>query len=304
MKIITSGAPFIDIDAYACIVAYQELLQQLGEEAVGVSTSLLNESITPSLRALPTQLQTAYQLQADDQYVVADVSNPDDFDPIVQPERVVAIFDHHTGFETEWREKLGDNCHIEFIGTAGTLIYEQWAKAGRQDQMSAASAQLLAAAILDNTLNFNADVTTQRDRDAYSFLATHAQLPSTWAASYFKECEQSIVADLAAAIRNDKKYFRREGLDKELAMGQLALWDARGILAHDLATFGSVLRTPDKLWLVNLMSIAEGKSYFISDCPEVHAWLQKLTGAIFHEQVAGMDRLWLRKEIIKAAQKR
>src|SRR6185312_8394536 len=114
MKVISSGAPFIDIDAYACIVAYHELLQLLGIESVGASTSVLNESITAALRALPVRIQVGYKPADDDQYVVMDLSDPADFDPVIQPDRVVEIFDHHVGFEEYWQEKLGQHCHIEF----------------------------------------------------------------------------------------------------------------------------------------------------------------------------------------------
>ncbi len=302
MIIITSGAPYIDIDAYACIVAYQEFLQLLGKQAAGVSTSALNESIPPSLRALPVNVLSQYQLRDDDQYIIMDASGAAEFDPIVRRDKVIELFDHHVGYEQEWREQLGDASHIEFIGAAATLIYEAWVSAGKQDEMSSASAQLLAAGILDNTLNFNADITTDRDKRAYVFLAKQAKLQPSWIATYFKECAKSVLVDLPLALKNDTKYFKRGGLDKELTMSQLVLWDAREVIAEYLHVFTTTLHTPDKVWLANVISIAEGKSYFISDNPEVHAWLGRLTGTTMSGLVARADRLWLRKEIIKAAQ--
>ncbi len=302
MIVVTSGARYIDIDAYACIVAYQELLQLLRQPALSVSTATLNESVPASLRELKVSFTSSYTPLANDVFVIMDLSNPAEFDPIVRSDAVVELFDHHVGFEQMWLKKLGDATHIEFIGACATLVYEQWLAAGKQDQMSAASAQLLAAAILDNTLNFNAEVTNQRDRDAYEFLAKHANLAAAWVASYFTDCAASVLADLPSALKNDTKYFKRKGLDKELTMGQLALWNAQEVIERGLPLFGQALRAPDKVWLVNLISISEGKSYFISDDLSVQAWVHKLVGAQFADEVGVTDRLWLRKEVLKAAE--
>ena len=49
MKLVTSGCGFIDIDAYAGMTAYTHLLNLKGLPAKAVTTSALNDSITPSL---------------------------------------------------------------------------------------------------------------------------------------------------------------------------------------------------------------------------------------------------------------
>ncbi len=45
MKVVTSGAAYLDIDAYACCIAYAELLNHQGVEARAVSSAPLNASI-------------------------------------------------------------------------------------------------------------------------------------------------------------------------------------------------------------------------------------------------------------------
>lgn len=49
MKIVTSGNKYLDIDAYASIIAYAYLLRLKRIPAKAVSTSKLNESITQTL---------------------------------------------------------------------------------------------------------------------------------------------------------------------------------------------------------------------------------------------------------------
>jgi inorganic pyrophosphatase len=301
MIVITSGARYIDIDAYACCVAYAELLNLLGKPAVAVSTAPWNESITQSIRDLHAPFSTGYNPAADDQFVIVDLSEPAQFDTIVQEEQVIEIIDHHPGFEQYWSDKIGQGSHIEFIGAAATLVYEQWVAADKAGQMSNKSAELLAAAILDNTLNFGAGVTTDRDKDAYAQLTRHAGLSDGWRAAYFTECQQTILADLPEALRNDTKFLDL-GPFQKLCVGQLVVWDARSILSDHLQTISSVLGDMQDAWITNVVSISEGKSYFVSQDDAVRTWAQQLLHVTFDGPVATADRLWLRKEIIKADQ--
>jgi hypothetical protein len=302
MLIVTSGIRYMDIDCYACIVAYKELLDLLGKPAVGTSSFQVNESVTAALRALKVPFTPGYKPMQDDQFVIVDASDPSQLDPIVDQDRIVAIFDHHTGFEKYWADKIGGPSQIEFIGAAATLIYEQWEKAGKQDALSQESAQLLAAAILDNTLNFGAQVTTDRDRQAYQKIADHAGLDQGWIAKYFSDCQQGMLADLPATITGDSNLLTLKGLDGELAMGQLVVWDAKQILDEKSAVLSQTLGGMSNFWLANVVNVSEGRSYFVAGNPEVQRWLEGLLGVTFDGSVAKADRLWLRKEIRKAAQ--
>lgn len=298
MIIVTAGAKWLDIDAYACMVAYAELLRLQGKQAVAAtSDAALNESITPDLRVLSVDFVRGYQAKATDQFVLVDISDPAEFDMMVRPDRVTALFDHHVGHEKQWRQQLGDNCRIESVGAAVTLIYEAWAQAGLLDQLSRASAQLMAAGILDNTLNFNAELTSERDREAYADLSKRAELPDDWAQAYFTDCQKLIASDLDTALRNDTKLVTYPGAKSTMYVGQLVLWDAAPMLQTN-----EVLRTMKAMspyWYANIIDLARGKSVFISDNTEVQEWLSNLLGVAFTGNTATADRLWLRKEIMK-----
>ena len=301
MIVVTSGARYIDIDAYACCVAYAELLNLMGRPAIAASSAVWNESITKSIRALHAPFTTDYTPQPDNEFVLMDLSDPAHFDDFVTLDRVIEVHDHHPGFEQYWADALGEGGNIEFIGAAATLVYEQWVKAGRQNEMSKVSAELLAAAILDNTLNFGAGVTTERDHDAYTFLAAHAGLNDAWVAQYFTECQESILADLSEALRNDTKFLQFEGLNEKLCLGQMVVWNAKDVIASQLGTLSDVLGGMQPTWMANVVSISEGRSYFVTDNQNVKAWAENLLGVTFDGSVAAADRLWLRKEIMKLA---
>ncbi|HSW91045.1 MAG TPA: hypothetical protein VLG09_00180 [Candidatus Saccharimonadales bacterium] len=299
MRVITSGAAYIDIDAYACIVAYAELLRIQGVEAVALTTAPLNESISKTVRSWHVSLETKYTPSLSDTFTLIDVSDPGHFDKVVDLTRVDEVIDHHPGFESYWQEHIGDDAHIEFIGAACTLVYEQWKAAGLLEKMSVTSARLLVCGILDNTLNFGASVTTQRDIDAYDALLAQADLPDNWTAHYFTECQEVILSDPVTAIRNDTKVLMFKSFDKPVCIGQLVVWDGDQVIAqHEKALRESLVQTRSE-WLINLISVGDRKSYFVTDNPHIQKWLSKLLDIQFNNVSAVATRPWLRKEIIQ-----
>lgn len=299
MYVVTAGSSYMDIDAYAGCVAYAELLRAQDMEAEAISTAPLNESINPTIRSWNAPIKTAYTPSASDLYVMIDVSDPAYFDKIVDLARVADIMDHHVGFEQYWQERLGGNVSIEFIGAACTLVYERWKLAWLFEKMSVLSARLLVCGILDNTLNFGAKVTTSRDEEAYTALIAKADLPTDWPVQYFTACQQAIINNIVNAVQNDKKIAIFKSFVHPVCCGQMAVWNAREVLAKQEQTLQQILASIKPHWFMNLMSVGEKKSYFFTDNHDVQAWLSKLLGVQFQGSVAVADRLWLRKEIIR-----
>lgn len=297
--IVTSGLAYVDIDAYAGIIAYAELLQAQGYEAKAVTTAPLNASISQTVRSWQAPLETDYQVSEDDSYTLIDVSDPAYFDRIVDVNHVAAVIDHHPGFEHHWQQLIGDKARIEFIGAACTLVYESWETAGLLGKMTVRSARLLVCGILDNTLNFGAKVTSPRDIKAYDALLAQADLPADWTAQYFTECQDVILGDAVRAIQDDTKTLSFESFKSPVRFGQLAVWDGKQVLAKHQTALQASLASTNADWAINLISIGERKSYLVADNPAVQTWLSKLLGIQFDGSVAPADRLWLRKEIIK-----
>jgi inorganic pyrophosphatase/exopolyphosphatase len=299
MRIVTSGSAYVDIDAYAGSIAYAELLQLQGQEAEAVSTAPLNESITDTVRSWQAPLTTDYPTTAKDTFTLIDVSDPAYFDKVVDITRVDEVIDHHPGFEEHWKTRLGDNAQIEFIGAACTLVYERWKVANLLGKMSVTSARLLVCGILDNTLNFGAKVTTERDTEAYDILLAQANLPDDWTAQYFTECQEAILQDAVMAIKNDTKTLTFKSFEQPICFGQLVVWNGQQVLADYRQELGEALASVKPNWFMNLVSVGERKSYFVADSATVQGWLTNLLGVQFDGSVATADRLWLRKEVIK-----
>lgn len=300
MKIITSGLSFMDIDAYGGCVAYAELLNLQGDPAVAYSSAAWNESITETIRAWNAPLATEYTATADDSFVLIDVSEPEFVDKVVSIDKVCEVIDHHIGYEEFWKEKIGDKANIEFIGAACTQVFESWQKANLLPSMTELSARLLIAGILDNTLNFKAKITTERDVFAYDELLKIANLPDDWTAQYFRECEDSIFADIEGSLVNDTKVVSVINLNGDkIGFGQMVIWDASRAINEHLAAIQKTMATKSSEWFVNIVSIKDGCSYFLSSNDRLNDWAEDMLDVRFTNNLATADRLWLRKEIIK-----
>jgi len=155
MIVITVGKNYIDIDGYASCLAYRELLKIQGIDAKFVSNSVLNYGITKSLLDLPFHIDD-YRINPKDKFIILDLSDKLFFPDFILEDNIIELIDHHPGFESYWKDKLGNDAIIEQIGAVATIIVEKYEKYNMLHKMDKSIAKLLMAAILDNTLNFTA----------------------------------------------------------------------------------------------------------------------------------------------------
>lgn len=299
MIIITSGKKYLDIDAFACCFAYNRLLRILGEDSIVLSTAYMNKSIIPEFRNKDFTLFRSYTLQNErDSFVIMDVSNPNYFEDFVELNRINMIIDHHTGFENYWKNKLGNFAKIEFIGAAATLVFEEFEKRGLTNFIDTDLAQLLMAAILDNTLNFSANITSPRDYHAYQKLKDISK-KENFAQYYFTICQENINNNIVEAIKNDIKYIKTESsFYLPNCIGQLTLWDVNYIFNKmDLVT--SFFNSLSHKWIFNLICLKENKSYIISNNYLIQKTLEHIFSRTFYNNIIQLDYPILRKEIMK-----
>ena len=293
--ILTAGATYLDIDAYACMVAMTELLRLQGLEAVAWSDAPCNYSVCPSLAE---EGQVSKDLPSEDgQYIIVDVSDPDYLAKTVPLNQIVAVYDHHVGFESYWKERIGEKACIEFIGAAATLIYREWKKACFEDQMTQTCARLLAAAILDNTLNLTSANTTDEDREAFRELCTLAGIEDDWRGFYFSEVQQTVEKDLKNALLGDLKTVRGNMVLPPL-VAQLCVWDAESVLAR-LSEIRQWFRDRSDPWMINIIELKHRCNYFVCDDNPYQRKMEDVFGVHFRDGVARTTITYLRKELIK-----
>lgn len=297
MIVITAGRTYIDIDGYASCIAYRELLKMLGKEAKFISNSTLNYSITKSLLETKYTLDN-YKVEENDKFIIVDLSNKEFLEDFVSEDNIIEIIDHHPGFEDYWNSLLGENSIIEPIGSVATIIVEKYEKHNLLNKLDKDIAKLLMAAILDNTLNFTAKITKQRDIDAYSKLEKIVG-DVDFKTTYFSECQKLVEEDLVSSIVNDIKIQETNTYLPNL-LGQLTIWDITTILNKNSVIKETMSKYGNE-WLMNIISLKENKSYILCSSEVVKNNLSKLFNGIFDNDTLIVAPAKLRKEIIKTA---
>ena len=290
MIVITVGKSYIDIDGYASSIAYRELLRMQGLDAMFVSDATLNYSITNSLLNLPYSTDK-YEIQELDKFIILDLSNKDYFPSFVKEENIIEIIDHHPGFEEYWKDKS----IIEEIGSVATIIVEKYEESNLLSKMDLSIAKLLMAAILDNTLNFTASITKERDKIAYKKLEDITK-EYNYQETYFLECQKYIESNLEESIKNDIKIQHINEYIPDI-FGQLTIWDAKELLNNNLLR--QIMNSYGNKWILNIISLKDNTSYILYSDEDVKNNLEKVLDCSSENNKVIIKPAMLRKEIMK-----
>ncbi len=299
--VVTSGSSHIDIDALACVVAFQDFLAKQGLSSEVVLTPEPNATVPPMIRALSMAWTAGGAWKRPDgscRYYVMDVSNPAFFDPVVRLEDVVCVYDHHHGFEPYWAAQQDARSLIEPVGACATLVWEDICRAGYGDALDGVSYKLLLTAIVSNSLDFRSQISCARDEVAYRDLTEKAGVGDAWKEDYFREVSASILADPVGALRRDCKSMALGG--RRFWVGQIEVWDASALMDSFVRSDISGLFAQEGSGFANVVSISEGVNYLLADSAETVAYVAHcLPGSVLAPCLYRTEALWLRKEIAK-----
>lgn len=295
MLVLTVGKTYVEIDGYASSLAYRELLKMRGIESKFVTAASFNYSVTKSLLELPYRIDD-YDVNSRDQFIIIDLSNKDFFPSFVNEESIIELIDHHPGFENYWINKLGKKATIEKIGAVATIIVEKYEQSNLLEKMDKDIAKLLMAAILDNTLNFNAEITTERDKEAYNKLGLITG-KLNYSDEYFSECQRWVENNLEESIINDLKY-QNENNTLPSIIGQLTIWDIGRIISYK-DIIRKIMNNKGNKWIINIISLKDNISYIMCSDEEVKQDINKLFNGEYKEDFIILRPAMLRKEIMR-----
>lgn len=297
--IISAGYKYIDIDVLASSLALNELIQLRGEQSAVHLTGPFNATIPTRFNYWNDKeiIRHAPLKDQDYRFILVDISNPQHIESFVEIDQVSAVYDHHYGFEEFWRNRLGKQAKINPIGACATLIWEEFKSANYFDKISPSSANLLYTAIISNTLNFNAQISSPRDQKAANELLNYTTLPKTWIKQYYQEIDNLLVQDMKGFLQKDTK--KVSLMDINLCFSQLEVWNAASFLDH--YNFSQIMCEifSEQVWLLNLISIEERCSYLIANSEIIRNYINKNIKNKWQSPYFKTEHLWMRKEILK-----
>lgn len=297
MIVLTVGKSYVEIDGYASCLAYRELLKMLGMDCRFVTDASFNYSISRSLLNLPYGIDD-YKVNSEDRFIILDLSNKEFFPDFVKEENIIELIDHHPGFEKYWEDRLHDNSIIDQIGSVATIIVEKYEQNNLLQRMDKSIAKLLMAAILDNTLNFTANITNERDKKAYYKLqAITGEL--NFADVYFNECQNTIEENLEKSIVNDLKLQKTNEYLPEI-IGQLTIWDIDRLI-NKMEKVRQIMNCNGDKWIINIISLKDNTSYVMYSDGEVRQTISELFDCDYDEKFLMLKPARLRKEIMGVA---
>ncbi len=277
---VTSGIAYTDIDVLACAIAFAELYN-----CDAVLPGAFNSTIPEIVRKWDLNFRTEFDTY--DEIVIVDISNPKYISQQISENKIIKVFDHHTGFENYW----GNRGQIEFVGACATLIFELFGNR----QPSPVVANLLYTAIFANTLNFKASVTTERDVRAFKKLEKFIDLPENWIERYYTEVEHDTIKSFEKAIENDTKI-----LANNFAIAQIELYSAKKMLQmNDFLKKLEKVMNKYSDWVLTIPCISEGKNYLFSNSENIKKILSSKIQINWNNMSGETEKLYLRKEILK-----
>lgn len=307
--IITGGGKYSDIDVLACAIALAEVKnfeakkKNLDQEFLAVLADPFNGTVPKKFQ----QNFSKYLWDGRDQFegskfIIVDTSLPDYFIGFVRIDDVVEIVDHHPGAEEFWKEKLGEKSWIEEIGACATQVFEYAEKIAKDfsveatEVLSKESFELLYTAIFSNTLNFNAGITTDRDKEAFEKIKNLMELPQDFIEKYYAEIEEVAFSNPESTLENDRKLLPLNNI--EYSVGQLELWDSKEFIEKNREVIYKIIKTEGR-WFLSSPCISEGINYIVTDDEDTKKLLSEKIDAEFDGDLGKSKRLWLRKEIMK-----
>jgi manganese-dependent inorganic pyrophosphatase len=214
--------------------------------------------------------------------------------PLTIPyEKVIEIIDHHpTGDENTFPNARIQN---EEVGAVGTLIAEKMKRASFNPDRSIAG--LIAAAIISNTLNFSAPSTSDRDKQAFTWLQKYVRIDDSFINSMIET--RSLVSKMSTseAILSDYKEFNFGNL--KIGISQLETTNLTDFISRpDLSDCLMNLKGSLNLdhFFLNGIDVLQHFSIIVANDPKTKLILTKAIDAKFNNDIAKFSHILLRKK--------
>lgn len=287
-----------DLDWTACAFGYAEFLHKNNENAIAAvfwtphreSQFVLKEFNIPDLENAENLVNNV------DWIIIVDASDLRGLSNQIQPEKVIEVIDHRKVHEAH--NFPNAKIQIELVGSAATLIAEKFHSS--KITISEESAALLFSAIVSNTINFQANVTTKRDHEMADWLQTKFSLPENYIHKMFvdksqfkKNLKETFIDDFATFHFNNHN----------LGIAQLEIVNVNNFVKKNLVEIKKILEELKKeksleLIFLTCIDLETAFNQIIVVDESTENLIKKALKVIFKNGVTKRDGILMRKEIV------
>jgi manganese-dependent inorganic pyrophosphatase len=287
-----------DLDGTACAFAYAEFLRKEGKDAVAniFGTPHREAQFVLDTFKIPSFVDAEAIVSDVDGIVIVDASDIRGLSGKIKPEQVVEIIDHRKINEAS--KFPNAKIQIELVGSAATLIAEKFYNS--KTFISQEAAALLFSAIISNTINFQAKVTTERDHKMADWLRTKFPLLDNYVHEMFSFKSQ-FTKPLKETFSGDFATF--DFNNYHLGIVQLEIIDVDGFINKNLVeikmTLGE-LKTEGSFDLILLTCIDLEKAFnkFVAIDEQTERFVEQALKVNFDGGIAKREGIIMRKEIV------
>lgn len=296
-KIIITGYENPDLDNIASAYAYKEYLDKKGiESEIGTFGPPHPEAqfLMDYLKIKIKRIGRIFDPKA--KIILADCSEPGWIYPKINESQVIEVYDHRTVHQADAFKNA--KTRIDLIGACATMIAEKFYK--EKIQPSRIAAILMYCAIISNTINFQARVTTPRDKKMANWLENQSKISKNLIHQMFAH-KSAIKGPLKKIFLQDFAVNEFGGI--RFSIFQLEIINVKKLINEKLAEAKKALleiKKKSKFDLVFLtcVDIEKGYNTFVAPDRVAKKAVNRTLGVKFKNGVATLPHVIMRKEIM------
>lgn len=300
-KILITAKIGQDLDGVACAYAYAAFLNSTDKKNEYVAGIYGEPHIEARylLKRFNIKDGLSYNPEIEfDKFILVDASELKGMSEVIRAEDVIEVIDHREIHNAEELFPFA-KVQVEKVGAAATLIFEKIKE--QQFPLDKNSVLLLLGAIYSNTLNFQSDIVSERDRAAVEALENdyNVKIPSNLIEDMFLHKSRYIADNLEEVIISDFKNF-----DNGIGIAQLEGFNLEEMVEKKIEEIKTILiKLKEKYQLKYIFltapDIKKNYNIFVVIDEKTEALLSaSLTLAFNENQIAKNNKLLLRKQIL------
>ncbi|MEZ4086998.1 MAG: DHH family phosphoesterase [Candidatus Gracilibacteria bacterium] len=290
-----------DLDGSACAYGYAEFLRKCNRRAIAGVFGQPDLESQFVFRTFNIDQPVSAEKIIDDieKIVIVDASDANGLADSIDPAKVVEVIDHRKVNSAHIFPNA--EIHIEMVGAAATLIAEKFYV--NDIPLSSSSAALLFSAIVSNTVNFRAGVTTHRDSKMAKWCLDHFSLPENYVKEMF-----AAKSKLDKPLKDILMFASFEFGEYKVAIAQLEINDVDAFVEERLPEIEEILLNTKNLKGVDIafltcIDVDQGFNTLVACDSQSRRCLAEALDIKFDGNVAWREGVLMRKEIAPLIEK-